>query len=65
MTRVRQRLEKLEARISDESRLQPHTPSWLAYWANWMKKYERGEKPPGRMPLEFARAVVRDEISID
>ena len=26
------RLECLEARITDQSRLSPHSPEWLAFW---------------------------------
>jgi hypothetical protein len=61
MIRVRQRIENLEARLTDQSRLVPHTPAWLSYWANWLNQYVEGQRPSGRMPLEAVRALIRDD----
>ena len=52
MSNLRRRLLKLEARLTDECGLVPHTPRWLDYWTEWMQKRMRGEDPPGRIPID-------------
>ena len=38
-TRLLQRIEKLEAQLTDCSGLVPDSPEWLAYWQAQMKLY--------------------------
>ena len=58
MSNLRRRLLKLEARLTDECGLVPHTPRWLDYWTDWLRRYIAVENPPGRMPIDAYRAVI-------
>ena len=58
MTNLRRRLRILEAHLSDESRLVPHSPQWRAYWTDWVKKRLQGEEQPRRIPVDAYRAVI-------
>jgi hypothetical protein len=58
MFNLQRRLRKLEAQLTDEHGLVPHSPQWLAYWSDWMEKRMRGENPPGRIPLEAFHAII-------
>ena len=73
MSRILQRLRKLEAQITDQSGLVPHTEAWFDYWA---ERYDRflatgdGDAIKGmtlawidEMIGRYDRAVARGEIS--
>jgi hypothetical protein len=57
------RLKKVEAQMTDECGLVPHSAKWRAYWLDWLQKLVNGENPPGKIPLEAFRAL-QDEIVI-
>ena len=52
------RIEALESKSTDESRLVPHSPGWLAYWDRELYNYFTGQP---HVPLIFAgvRAVLQ------
>ena len=60
-SKLGRRLLKLEAELTDVSRLVPHTRKWLLYWTERMGKYMTGEdRPAGKfMTLEAFRAVIK------
>ena len=73
MSRILQRLRKLEAQVTDHSGLVPHTEAWFQYWA---ERYDRfvamgdGEWLKGitlawhdEMLARYHRAVAQGEIS--
>ena len=59
MSNFGRRLKKLEARLTDHTGLVPNSPRWLAYWTDWMEQFIRDENPPGRIPIEAYRAVMK------
>jgi len=63
MSNLWRRLRKLEAQLTDERGLVPHTPKWLAYWTEWVDKLMRDENPPGRISIEAFDAVVNKSRS--
>jgi hypothetical protein len=56
---LERRLQKLEARLTDDSQLVPHTKKWLLYWTERLGKYMNGETATMNplMPLEAWDAV--------
>ncbi len=62
-SKIERRLQKLEASLTDNSKLVPYTRKWLLYWTGQMGKYMTGELTretlPGLIPLEAFRAVLK------
>jgi hypothetical protein len=58
MSRLERRPRKLEARLTDRSRLMPHTQPWFDYWAERLDKVINGEKLDEKIPLEFMDAMM-------
>ena len=62
-SKIEKRLQKLEASLTDNSKLVPYTRKWLLYWTEQMGKYMTGELTretlPGLIPLEAFRAVLK------
>jgi len=52
------RLEELEARSTDGSRLVPHSPEWLEFWLKQFHHYTSGQAHV-RFTLEAVRAIMR------
>lgn len=62
MTRLQQRLRKLEFSLTDPSGLVPHTRKWLGYWDRQIYEYmiaPDGTRPAVLFPLEAVRAVMK------
>ena len=55
------RLQKLEAQMTDECGLVPHSAKWRAYWMEWMEKLTNGENPPGKIPDAVVRMMLRED----
>jgi hypothetical protein len=53
MSNIRRRLKKLEASLTDSSRLVRDSEEWFAYWEKIFEGLVAGETPtfPGRIPL--------------
>ena len=60
MTGIRQRLRKLESRLTDTTGLAPYSEPWFAYWENILAQYLAGENPqhPGKVPLVVADRLI-------
>jgi hypothetical protein len=58
MARSERRLRRLEARLTDRSRLIPHTQQWLDYWTVRLDKLTNGEPVDEKMPVEFLDALI-------
>ena len=60
MSRLQSRLRKLEAVMTDDRGLIPHSPRWLSYWTERIDRIVEGEEPstPGCIPLEAFDAVL-------
>ena len=58
---LQRRLRKLEAQLTDQSQLVPHTKRWLLYWTERLGRLFTGEidTMEPKMPLE-AWSAVRD-----
>ena len=52
------RLEELEARSTDSSRLVPHSPEWLQFWLKQFHLYDTGQ-PYVTFTIEAIRAIMR------
>ena len=52
------RIEALESRSVDGSRLAPHSPQWLAFWQEQFHLYDTGQ-PHAQLTLEAVRAVMQ------
>jgi hypothetical protein len=60
-TKLKRRLEALEARFMDGTGLVPYSEEWLAYWTEQViRLYERPRAPGPRIPIEAFRAVMAD-----
>ena len=59
MLRLRARLRRLEARLTDGSGLRPHSSEWLEHWTLRLNKILSGEETgaPRCIPLEVWDAV--------
>ena len=61
MSRLQGRLSKLEAVMTDDRGLIPHTPRWLEYWRSQVNRLFAGEEMPDlRIPLEAVDAILAD-----
>ena len=58
MSRLDGRLRKLEARLTDRSRLTPHTPQWFDYWMARLDKLVNGETVEEKIPFAFLDELV-------
>ena len=60
MSRLQSRLRKLEAVMTDDRGLIPHSPRWLAYWTERINRIVAGAEPstPGCIPLDAFDAVL-------
>jgi len=45
MYRLQKRLAALEAKLTDRSRLIPHSPEWLAFWTEEIEAILNGKSP--------------------
>ena len=52
------RLEQLESRWTDSSRLVPHSPEWLEFWLKQFHLYNTGQ-PYVTFSIESMRAVMQ------
>jgi hypothetical protein len=52
------RLEELEARSTDSSRLVPHSPEWLEFWLRQFHLYNTGQ-PYVTFTIEAIRAIMQ------
>jgi hypothetical protein len=59
MSRLQTRLRKLEAQLTDRSRLVPHTPQWFDYWMVRADKLVNGEPVEEKIPFEFLDVLVK------
>ena len=57
-TRLLQRIEKLEAQLTDCSGLAPDSPEWLAYWQEQVELHVAG-KEHAPLTLEGVRAFMQ------
>ncbi|HXP86862.1 MAG TPA: hypothetical protein VN841_19190 [Bryobacteraceae bacterium] len=62
-SKLGRRLAKLEAELTDERGLVPHSAKWRAYWTEWMLKLANGENPPGKITDEALRMCM-EEVEI-
>jgi hypothetical protein len=62
-SRLGRRLAKLEAELTDERGLVPHSAAWRAYWLDWLQKLVNEENPPAKITDEAFRTL-QDEIVI-
>jgi len=58
MGRLESRLRKLEARLTDRSRLVPHTQPWLDYWTERLDKLINREELDEKLPVEFCDVLI-------
>ena len=60
MSNLYRRLKKLEARMTDEAGLVPHSPQWLAYWTERTDQILNGEEEVKGclIPLEVLDAII-------
>ena len=67
MSRLLTRLKKLEASVTDSSRLIPHTPAWFEFWGQKASRILNGEHLKGeeRIPLEYFDALRRSVATAD
>lgn len=60
-TKLKRRLEALEARFMDGTGLVPYSEEWLAYWTEQLlNAYNDPGEPGPRIPIEAFRAVMAD-----
>ncbi len=64
MSRLKRRLEKLEAQLTDVSCFAPHTREWLAYWERRVDRILTGEDS-GLIPLDVVDAIVAAGVEPD
>ena len=60
VSNLNRRLKKLEALMTDEAGLVPHSPQWLAYWTERTDKILNGEEEVMGclIPLEVLDAII-------
>jgi hypothetical protein len=58
MGRLETRLRKLEARLTDRSRLVPRTQGWLEYWTVRLDALVNGGRVEEMIPIEFLDALI-------
>ena len=67
MRDLRRRIDRLEMRLTDGSRLAPESPEWFAFWNDLMERSEKGEEVdlPGAIPWQIIVARVCARMSDD
>ena len=65
MGRLESRLRKLEARLTDRSRLVPHTEPWLDYWRERLDKLINGDELEEKFPVEFCDVLIAHADAAD
>lgn len=65
MSRLQSRLRKLEAVMTDDRGLIPHSPRWLAYWTSQLEKLVAGEELAELIPLAALDAILASGDSGD
>jgi hypothetical protein len=65
MSRLKGRLRKLEARLTDRSGLVPRTSEWFDYWTTRMAKLINGEAIDEKIPFEFLEAPIKTADAAD
>lgn len=62
-SRIEKRLQKLEAVLTDASRLVPHSQKWIEYWDRQFYLYITGQDPEAirQCPVDAFRAVMQYE----
>jgi len=64
MTNLRRRLKKLEASVTDDAGLVPHSPHWLTYWCERIDDLTNGRNNgTRRIPLEALDAITPGEAT--
>jgi len=60
MRNLRQRIRKLESRLTDATTLVPHSEEWFTYWESILDRYIAGEEPEhrGNVPLEVVDRLI-------
>ncbi len=60
MTRVRQRLAKIEAMMTDRFGFVPLSPAWISHWTRTTDEILTGEiqNPTERIPISFVDWLV-------
>ena len=60
MPNLRQRIRKLESRLTDHTGLMPHSEQWFAYWEEILDRWIAGENPSysGRFPLAVTDRII-------
>jgi hypothetical protein len=58
MARLERRLRKLESRLTDRSRLVPHTSQWFDYWTKKLDRLLTGEPVEEKIPVEFLDVLI-------
>jgi len=62
VTNLRMRLRKLEVQLTDHSGLIPHSPRWVAYWTERIRKLDSGQEGIRELiPFAAARAFLQAE----
>jgi hypothetical protein len=61
MRNLQRRLKKLEAALTDQTGLVPHSAAWMKYWTEELEKFVASGDPGPKMriPLEGARAYLQ------
>ncbi len=66
-SKIEKRLKKLEASLTDNSKLAPYTRKWPLYWTEQMGNYMTGELTretlPGLIPLATFRLKILKAVS--
>jgi hypothetical protein len=62
MTNLRQRLRKLETRMTDKKGLVPSSPAWIAYWRDATNRILSGEDLASaeRIPMAFVDLILEE-----
>jgi hypothetical protein len=62
-SRIEKRLQKLEAGLTDASRLPPHSQKWIEYWDRQFYLFITGQDPEAirHSPVDAFRAVMEYE----
>jgi hypothetical protein len=62
-SKIEKRLQKLEAALTDASRLAPHSQKWIEYWDRQFYLFITGQDPEAirHSPVDAFRAVMEYE----
>jgi hypothetical protein len=58
MARLERRLRRLEARLTDRSRLVPRTQKWLDYWTARLDELVNGAELDVKLPVDFLDVLI-------